>query len=482
MSLPLPQEFSNLPGGGVFNAYKAIGEGNNALAKGSAEAKYAPYKEYADVLSHMAYAQYLPYQIQAQLLSNPLLWLSMKDNPQAMKGMMDRFTSSMPTANSMNIPAPNQVGATGNGLLSGLMSKVFGGDNAMQKMPQMPQSTGQNGNDLPNPFAQPDLGTSSMGDGNAMPVQPPMTDGATNSMVPGTAGAMAGAAGKMTAPYTASPYGAGETFADVNGSTTTTPTGQTTEQAQQAILGIKNLKPIMNDISTGAEKWLSDSMKGKLKAVQALSVIKQNLGSLGGIPDSIMKSMNVSQKDLSDYAEWQSKQTQAVETILKIRNWQNNENAAHMVSDIVTPVPGEGKEYGNRVARQLQHLENTIQPNFENAMTHGFNVPAAPGVPTEQQGLPQVPTLPNIENSGSIQNNKPALNAIAAGQDLSPEALRNTPEAQNEGLAQVDLRPGESVVMIEVKTPDGVHWIIPENKYEEAHKDYQAEKVEKNAK
>jgi hypothetical protein len=115
-------------------------------------------------------------------------------------------------------------------------------------------------------------------------------------------------------------------------------------------------------------------------------------------------------------------------------------------------------------------------------MTHGFNVPAAPGVPTEQQGLPQVPTLPNIENGGSIQNNKPALNAIAAGQDLSPEALRNTPEAQNEGLAQVDLRPGESVVMIEVKTPDGVHWIIPENKYEEAHKDYQAEKVEKNAK
>ena len=106
---------------------------------GNVQAQYAPYTAYADAASKIAYANMLPYQIQATIMSNPMLWMALKDNPQAMQSMMSNFANSIPKGNNIfggvNLPNPQQT--TGNSLLGMLVNRISGNSqNPMQQAHQ----------------------------------------------------------------------------------------------------------------------------------------------------------------------------------------------------------------------------------------------------------------------------------------------------------------------------------------------------------
>ncbi len=426
MGLPLPKVVPDTPQGGnvlaVMNAGNDYSQGlsNNKIK--ASEARYAPYTNYADVMSKLAYANYLPYQLQAQVMSNPLLWMSMKDNPEAMQAMMKNFTGSIPSVNKMpGMAGVPQPGAQGNSLLRGVLAKLFGGGgesgggggNAMQSLPA--PDGGQSSNALMTPPG---------GSGSA-----PTTSGANlpNPGVPATGGAVNAVAGKETAPYNKQPYGLGENYADPNhpGQTNTTATGQITDQAQNMALATENLKPLFRTIIDGAPRWLKPGAKGQMALGQRLGGLEQMFGTLGGIPDGIRKQFGIKEGDISDYAEWKSAQTKALETIVKARGWNNSDYATHKVEEIIAPLPGEGKEYGARIQRDLDQLTNELVPNSSKAMTNGF--PLTPAASSAAPAVSQAVT--------------PAPQALPPGAiPLKTQAAPAAAPAQDDGLMHFDIR------------------------------------------
>lgn len=426
MALPLPKVVADtVAGGPLVTAMR----GQNALTQDmydsqvkQAQAKYAPWTTYADAASKIAYANMIPYQVQATMMSNPMLWMALKDNPQAMNALVNNWKQSIPSPEQLRTganmpPLPNSNSPRSDGLLSmavNSLKSLFGGGQQPQMQgqgqPQMPQGMGG----MPQPQGA-DSGYSYNPDGTnvvASPQEiaqaaggnslqaPPAPSGApsNNALVPAAQGGMAGAAGKMTAPYMESPYTGGKTFVDDKGNVISAPDAANVQAAQTAIQGIKNLKPVLEDISAGAAKYLAPGEKGKVGVGQWMNWAKQNFGSLAGIPDWVMKQAGITSKDITGYSEWEAQQQKAVETYMKARQWPMDAVALQKISKIIEPKFGEGPEYGDRVTRELAQLETTLLPNYQSTLSGGYQLS---GQQTQQQSVPQVssPAQQNVNQA-----------------------------------------------------------------------------------
>lgn len=385
MAIDTPNPYQPQAGGPLVTALRGI----NALqsdmqgnAIQGAQARYAPYQAYGNAFLTNQQAQWLPYQYQMQAASNPLLWMAAANNPKLQQQLSNIMSSPLPgNGSAPNIPMPGQ---SGNSLMSMLLSKLGNNQNSSSaSSSSLPAQNNAMNIPMNNPMQNSNPSSSMAGEPPAgTPAHDAWVQGrpgtVVNPLVPSAAGGMAGAAGKMTAPYVESPFAGEALIPDPNnpGALISKAGSPIVTSAQQAIQGISNLKPILQDISKGAEKWLGSGMQGKLKAAQTINSIKQNFGDVGGIMGGLMKKTGLTTKDLSDYASWQADQQKAVETLMKARQWPQDAVALDKVSQIIQPIPGEGKEYGDRVTRELGQLETQLLPNYQKSLGSGFNLPA----------------------------------------------------------------------------------------------------------
>jgi hypothetical protein len=91
MRIPMLQNYSGLPGG----AYNAANISN-------AQSAFAPMQAAGNALLPMEQAQYMPYQMQLQAMSNPMLWMLGQQNPQMMQQVTSNIMKSLPQMNKMN--------------------------------------------------------------------------------------------------------------------------------------------------------------------------------------------------------------------------------------------------------------------------------------------------------------------------------------------------------------------------------------------
>lgn len=137
MALPLP---SYEPGGAFVNALNRM----NALQKSGAEAKYAPYTEYANAMSKLAFAQMAGPNALAQFMSGPGAAQLSKEQIVALGNQMQNYMKNY-NPNTI-VPAPNAGGGLANQLIQGLMNKL------------LPQSM-QSNNALQQPMPTPSGGS-----------------------------------------------------------------------------------------------------------------------------------------------------------------------------------------------------------------------------------------------------------------------------------------------------------------------------------
>lgn len=100
--IPLPRVIADVEAGGP---YVTAAKGLNALRKIQAEAKYAPYTEYANALSKSAYAQTAPAAALATFMSGTAAGNLSREQVQA---LAERMQNSLGQSNMAgSIPAPN---------------------------------------------------------------------------------------------------------------------------------------------------------------------------------------------------------------------------------------------------------------------------------------------------------------------------------------------------------------------------------------
>lgn len=159
MAIPSVNPFSQQPGGGVATAMR----GDNALSKELLETAYYPATQQAQIAAQNAYAQNLPLQNLATVLSNPNLYAA------ADKGLVNNLLNRYGemAANPPSVQSLAGGNKMGGGLLSKFIDTISGnsGGNALNQS-QPPQQGGGN------PFAQQsqqgggaDSGYSYSGDG-----------------------------------------------------------------------------------------------------------------------------------------------------------------------------------------------------------------------------------------------------------------------------------------------------------------------------
>lgn len=164
MALPLPQVVANTgPGGGVVTSMR----GSNALStdmlnnmiKGS-QADYAPWTNYANAASKIAYSQFVGPQSIANILNSPNTRGMF--SPDEYKNLLNAYSRQVSSpSNAMgNLPQPGA--SRGNGLLGMIVNKLTGGGEADgQSEPQnalsMPSDSmpSDNVNPMAGPAAQP---------------------------------------------------------------------------------------------------------------------------------------------------------------------------------------------------------------------------------------------------------------------------------------------------------------------------------------
>jgi hypothetical protein len=109
MRIPMVPNYSALPGG-AFGAARMA----------NAQAAFAPMHAYANALLPMNQAQYMPLQIKAQLMSNPMLWMASAGHPGVMTTMINSINKEIPQIGNPNVM--NQMG--GGGLLGAIVNHL----------------------------------------------------------------------------------------------------------------------------------------------------------------------------------------------------------------------------------------------------------------------------------------------------------------------------------------------------------------------
>lgn len=355
MALPIPSVVADVgPGGPLVSSMRGANaltsENLDNITKG-AQAQYAPYTQYADAASKIAYAKMLPYQTQAQLLTNPMLWMALKDHPEIAKGMMDKFSSSMPDPNQLlsGLPAPTMQ-TRGNGLLGMLLDKLGigggqggGGSNAMTA-------------------AVPGLPSPDSNSGNALNVSPAAQQGGS-PLVPATQGSAAAVGGKITAPYEMSPYTSGSLIPDPNnpGGTISVPTEKTKTASQNAINAAKRVEPQLQRLADQASPFLSATgMIGKT-AEQGWNYLFPHHAGL--LP--------------TKYADFQSTLKAAPEALVKAYGLSPTNETIQRMQEVIEPVVGEtGPQYKERILRSLENLQNEQVGVSQSQLSGGFELPS----------------------------------------------------------------------------------------------------------
>ncbi len=383
MAIPPVKLLENEPGGGIVAAMR----GQNALRRSDlqneilkAEAQFAPQTAYANAMSRIAYANMLPYQIKASVLSNPLLWEAFKSNPNAMANMMKEFAQSVPEGNNlmggMKMPPPNQSGGIGSGMLGFLFNQLYGNKGA-----QSQQNAMQNKNNSISPGISPspqnqgaDSGYEYDPQGNNVRAMPEEVEAKSKgvSLLPSSQGGMAGVSAKMTAPYNTSPYKAGDLVLPPGAGPTSVASAQTVSQIQQSYLALQNVVPVLDDIAKRGEKLLSNDAFRKLGMSKLV-----NLADQWGLhaPDWALKKLGVDKKLFDEFAKWNADRKKAVEGMMGGLSLPGNIPSLQDVHGIIDPLPGEtGKGYASRIHKEKDYLLNQRLPQYQKMLGSGVPI------------------------------------------------------------------------------------------------------------
>lgn len=352
MALPLPRVVADVgPGGPMVTSMR----GMNALTASNlenqinqAKAEYAPYTERANALSKTAYARYLPYQIQAQIMSNPALLYMLKDNPDAIKAIFSSFSNSIPNINNLEneIPQPGQMNRGGGGLINYIRNLMGGGN---QQMPMgMPQ----------NPMQQAPIGNT--GSGNPMAMNQPQPNGNPNPLVPSANGdPIQTMINKATAGYQAETQKPGTTFATPQGDVISSPTEATRTAAQTAIGAAERVMPQLTEISDAAGPFLTLG----------------GMGNLGYQAISNMLSPDEQKKLPTQYARYKSLIKSAPEALVKAYGLNPTNETIDRMEKIIEPFYGETKDqYKNRILQTLESIKNEQIATQQKNLSRGFEV------------------------------------------------------------------------------------------------------------
>lgn len=395
MALPLPRVVPDVgPGGPLVTSMRGI----NALTNSNLENQYAgirnqyaPYNMYANALSKIAYAQYLPYQLQAQALSNPLLWMAMKDNPQAAADMMNRFASSMPQGNTIGqlpggqpIPVPGQRG-TGNGLLSMLINRITGGDS--QPQPQSRNALTGGGQEFGAVNqASPEMVADIAEHGNAAYQNQPQssTSAQGSALIPATQGGIQGIIGSKIAPFYAQSQKPGTAFVDPNsGNIISTPTNETVTAAQNAINAAKRVEPQLEKLADAAGPFLSAGGIVGNQFQRGWNLVFPN--KAGKLP--------------TQYAQFNSLLQSAPEALVKSYGLRPTNETIDRMQKVIEPYMGETKEqYKARILNQLEALRTEQIGVSQQQLSQGFNLGGG------QQSAPSLPIETPVKSSSKISS------------------------------------------------------------------------------
>lgn len=367
MALPMPTAEQLFPAGG--HLIRAL-NGINEYQINKANAQYAPETAYSNALSKMAYAKYLPYQLQSQMLSNPMIYYAFKDHPEELQKMMSSFSQSIPgggTVGGASNDLMNMPKSGSNGLMGMLINKLSG-----------------NSNNAMNQGGANDNGVTS---GNALmqsPVSsnPPMGEPATgSSMVPASQGGMGGVTGKMMAPYETSPRTPGVPYFDSKtGQIISAPSVRTSAVVQQQLLGAQRVQPQLERIANEWSPFLDLKGKAQLQGARignlvGSSVSPETLKSFGLSPSSDLPSR---------YAKAMATTKTAPEALVKAYGINPTNETLNRLQEVIEPLVGENKEgYTHRIQQELAEIKQEQEALSAKALSSGFNV--TPGQNQEQQ-------------------------------------------------------------------------------------------------
>jgi len=396
MALPLPSYSEANP----VNAFMSAMQGSNALKSNlygtqikKAQAQYAPYTTYADALSKIAYANMAPYQIQATLLSNPMLWLASQQHPEIMQNLVNNFSKSIPSANQINgggiLPPPNSQRS--NGLLSLILSKMGIGDssnsNAMgQGNPSggMPMGGSPQNAMLPSPDQM--QGGSPSGFGAPAPAN-------SSLLLPSANGPMAGYGGKVTAPYTESPFVHG-LLPKPGGGSIVAPTSDTVTANQRVIGAANRVTPQLQELADAAQPFQSLTGMGQEKLEELINFVH---------PSSEYKLP-------TQHAKFQSLLKSAPESLLKAYGLNVSDETIKRMQDVIEPQRGEtGNQYKARILDQINSIYRDQVGESQKQISQGFDL--SNQAPASQQAAPapvSEPTEDDINFTAKKYNMTPA--------------------------------------------------------------------------
>lgn len=395
MAIPLPRVVADVgPGGPLVTSQR----GMNALTQESLENKirgvqsdYAPYTTYADAQSKLAYANYLPWQIKAQVLSNPMLAYAFKDNPNEFGRLLKEFGQQMPSANALtsgvNMPLPSQ---RSQGLLSLLLNKITGNGQPQNAM-NMPIPGAPNGQDM----------------GQQGTFAAPPAQGQGNPLVPGVGGGAAGYLGSATKAGTQSPYDPGKLIPNPNqpGGVISTPTPEITASGQKAILAADRIYPILKDLS---KEWKSFYT---IKGVK--NIVGAGIGNFLNADEATIRKWGVNPDAVSDLAEFQGTLTTAIIDSMNSFGIHQEAGMTDKVGDVLRPRIGESeKGYQNRVVKQLERIKHQQEIN-QQTIGSGFSISPPGQTPSAQQLSNEAAT------NGEGIANVPAPNRMPSDEDFA---------------------------------------------------------------
>jgi hypothetical protein len=374
MALPLPKVVADVGPGGPF---VTSARGLNALKMDQSAAQYAPYTNYANAASKLAYANMLPYQVQATVMSNPMLWQAFKDKPEALQAMMENFKKSIPQGNNIfggiDIPKPGSNNSLGIGGIFGALLNKLG-----------------IGSSQGNPLSSSSLNNSSGEFGSTNQINPGQimnNNPQGSSLVPSTQGGINGIIGQQTAKYNKSPYSAGDLIQDPNNPTGTisVPTNETKTAAQNSINATKRVTPQIEKLADLAAPFLSIGGKAQLQWERVKNLLNPDAKHQGKLP--------------AQYAKFNSILQSAPEALVKSYGLRPTDETIKRMQKVIEPYSGETKEqYKTRMLDQLESLRNEQIAVSEENLGGGFELGGNKKI--------NIPTFKNKEEGINWFNNQ----------------------------------------------------------------------------
>jgi len=374
--IPIPTPIQQQPGG-IPALY-------NQLRTSSAEAKYAPYQQYANALLTNQQAQWLPYQYRMQALSNPMLWMAAQNNPQLQQQLTQMMSNPMTGIGSSmpNIPQPGassgifgMAGNLGNALLEKLgITSPSSNNVAANSMGSLPVPAGS----TINPTA----------------TQPNRSDQQTSGgspLVPATTGNAIG--GTITAGYTENPHKQGTLIQDPNNPTQTisVPTSKQTSQLQSQISAAQRTVPQLQSLADLWKPFLT--IQGKAKT--AISGAK----NLFGMSDT---------EAPSQYTDAKMAALTTVESYLKSIGVPVTVDIQDKLNGMIEPTLGEGPTgYTNRIQRETNRIINDFVVQAKQQLNQGYSTATQPSQNAPQTQTSTTTTTPPqaVSNPSNVVSN-----------------------------------------------------------------------------